>query len=55
LGAAKRQIAHYSELKRFHESDVFDPALRTYGHLSFIIEGAIIDGDPDPQHLGEEE
>src|SRR5205823_13028345 len=30
LGATKRQIAHITELKRFHESQVFDPALRTY-------------------------
>jgi|GEM_PF-3673557 len=52
LGAAKRQIAHLSELKHFHESEVFDPALRTYGHLGFVIERAIHDGDPDPQYLG---
>jgi hypothetical protein len=55
LGAAKREISHLSELKRFHESDTFDPALRTYGHLHFVIERAIHDGDPDPQYLGEGE
>src|ERR1041385_1325082 len=26
LGAAKREIAHLSELKRYHETDTFDPA-----------------------------
>jgi hypothetical protein len=45
LGAAKREIAHLSELKRFHESDVFDPTLHTYEQLHFIIEGAIRAGD----------
>lgn len=55
LGAAKRQIAHLSELKRFHESNVFDLALRTDSHLSFVIECAILDGDPHPQYLGQDE
>lgn len=52
LGATKRQIAHLSELKRFHESYVFDPALHTYKHIGFVIERAIADSDPDPQYLG---
>lgn len=54
LGAAKREIAHLSELKRFHESDVFDPALRTYSQIAFVTERAILDGDPDPQYLGDD-
>lgn len=54
LGATKRQIAHLEELKRFHETDTFGPALRTYGQIGFIIERTILDGDPDPQYLGDE-
>jgi hypothetical protein len=54
LGATKRQIAHLSELKRFHESEVFDPALRTYSQIAFVTERAILDCDPDPQYLGDE-
>ncbi len=46
LGAAKREIAHLSELKSFHESDVFDPALRTYGYLHHVIARAIHDDKP---------
>jgi hypothetical protein len=52
-GAAQRQIANLEELKRFHESAVFDPALRTYGHIAFVIKHAIMSGDPDSQYLGE--
>lgn len=52
LGAAKREIAHISELKHFHESDVFDPALRTYSELHFVIERAVKDEGPDTQQLG---
>lgn len=55
LGATRRQLAHLSELKHFHESDTFDPALRTYRTIGFVVERAIIDGDPDPQYLGEDE
>jgi hypothetical protein len=54
LGAAKRQIAHLSELKRFHESEVYDPALRTYSQIAFVTERAILDGDPYPQYWGDE-
>ena len=53
LGAAKRQLAHLSELKRFHESDLFDPAIRTYSHIGFVIERALADSDPDPLELEE--
>lgn len=53
LGATKRQIAHLEELKRFHESDIFDPALHTYQTISFVVERAIIDDDTDLQYLGE--
>jgi hypothetical protein len=42
-------------LKRHHESDVFDPALRTYSQIAFVTEGAILDGDPDPQYVGEDD
>jgi hypothetical protein len=52
LGATKRQMAHLTELKRFHESDVYDPALRVYNTIGFAIERAILDGDPDPQYMG---
>lgn len=54
LGATKRQVAHLWELKHFHESDVFDPALQTYNHIGFVIERAIQDSDPDPQYLSED-
>ena len=46
LGATKRQIAHYSELKDFHESDVFDPALRTYDAIIYMVERAIVSDGP---------
>jgi hypothetical protein len=55
LGATKRHIIHFSELKHFQDSDVFDPALRTYNHIDFVIEHAIADSDPDPQFLAEGE
>ncbi len=48
LGATKRQIAHYSELKRFHENEVFDPAIRTYDAIAHVLERAIEESDPDP-------
>lgn len=54
LGATKRQITHLAELKRFHETDTFDPALRTYSQIAFVTGRAILDGDPDPQYLGYE-
>lgn len=55
LGATKRQMAHLSELKYYHESDVFDPALRTYSQIGFVIERAIQDSDPDRQYMGDKE
>jgi hypothetical protein len=55
LGATKRQIAHFYELKRFHESDVFNPALRTYGVIAYVVERAVSDTDPNPLLPGENE
>jgi hypothetical protein len=53
LGATKRQIAHYSELKHYYESDVFDPAIGTYGAIAYVVERAIADENPGPLLPGE--
>jgi hypothetical protein len=42
LGATKRQIGHLLELKRFHETEAFDPALSIYSRIGFVIEQAIL-------------
>jgi hypothetical protein len=55
LGATKRQLAHLSELKHFHETDTFDPTLRTYQTIAFVVERTILDSDPDPQFLGDDD
>jgi hypothetical protein len=52
VGDARRQIAHLSELKRFHETDVFDGALYVCEHVGYVIERALADAEPDPQYLG---
>lgn len=51
LGAARRQVSLLAELKRFHESDAFDPALRAYRTIRHVVERAVLDGDPNPQYL----
>ncbi len=47
LGATKRQVAHYFELKHFHESDAFDPALGTYSAIADVVALAISEDNPD--------
>jgi hypothetical protein len=53
FGASKRQIAHLNELKRFHETAVFDPAIEVFQIIGHVVERAILDGDPDPQYLAD--
>lgn len=54
LGATKRQIAHYSELKHYHESDVFGPALYTYDAIAHVVERAVADENPNLLLPGED-